>query len=94
MWPKFSSLRQLSPVPDALLEHPPKDLFGSSPPVDVGMIEEIRADFLRRIEEFPSLPFVVRRQLGAGAPNRPLGPCTPWPGGILPDQGEGFSSFP
>jgi hypothetical protein len=35
------------------------------------MIEEIRADFLSRIEEFPSLPFVVRRQLAAGAPTAP-----------------------
>src|SRR3984893_7185934 len=35
------------------------------------MIEKIRADFLGRIEEFPSLPFVVRRQLGIGAPTAP-----------------------
>jgi hypothetical protein len=35
------------------------------------MIEEIRADFLSRIEEFASLPFVVCRQLCAGAPTAP-----------------------
>ena len=50
------------------LQHPAENLFGPSTAVDIGMIEEIGADLLGSVEEFPGSPVVVCRQLGVRSP--------------------------